>query len=42
VAVIHFHANDGSGEDARNIGLVLSIDLVMQNYNILFSDRNHG
>ncbi|KAM0889399.1 hypothetical protein ACQ4PT_027717 [Festuca glaucescens] len=39
VAVIHFHANDGSGERARNIGLVLSIGLVMQIYNVLLSDR---
>jgi hypothetical protein len=42
VAVIHFHADDGSGEHARNIGLVFSIGLVMQIYNGLLSDRNPG
>ena len=30
VAILHFHADDGGRERARNIGLVLSTGLVMQ------------
>ena len=42
VAILHFHADDGSRERARNIGLVLSIGLVMQIYYFLLSDKNSG